>query len=144
VDETLRSLELLFPKDDMRSRAILSRDIKASRLDPCLETSHYYQRYHEHPREATQPGDLGSLSSRFPHWSDRLYLLWLEADNPAPVSKVGWWSESKKSPRFTYWAGLIALTFAVFFGVTATMLSALQVWISYRAWKEQARAPSAF
>ena len=137
MNETLRTLELLFPRHDARARAILSRDITAKRLDPCLQTSHFYQRHHDHPSDAIQPGDLGGLSDRFPHWSERLYFLWLEADNPAPVTKFGWWSESKKSPRFTYWAGTIALGFALFFGIIATILSALQVWISYCAWKGQ-------
>jgi hypothetical protein len=136
ISETLRTFELLFPTHDTRSCAILSRCVATNNLDPSLETSHFYQRHHDHPRDAVQPADLGSLCDKFPHWSDRLYHLWLEADNPAPVSKIGWWSEGKNSPRFTYWATNIALSFAVFFGITATMLSAAQVLISYRAWKE--------
>jgi hypothetical protein len=79
--------------------------------------------------------DVTSLSERFPHWGKRLYFLWLEADNPAPVTMAGRWSDSRKSPRFTYWAGVIALSIAIVFGVFATILSALQVWISYCAWR---------
>lgn len=62
-------------------------------------------------------------------------MLWREAENPAPISKLGWWSESRKSPRFTYWVGVIALSLALFFGIVASVLSAAQVWVSYNAWK---------
>lgn len=133
--ETLRSLELIFPQHDRRSRAILSASIKNLQADPHLESSQFLDRHHDHPQDALQPNDVSSLYRKFPHWGDRLYALWLDANDPAPVSKLGWWSESKKSPRFTYWAGVDALTIAVFFGLLASILSAVQVWITYCAWK---------
>jgi hypothetical protein len=114
---------------------MLARNIKAKNLDKRLETTQYHRGFHNSPRDALQPEDVQALGAKFPHWGDRLYKLWKEADEPAPVSQLGWWSESKKSPRFTYWAGIIALSFAVVFGILATVLSALQVWISYCTWK---------
>jgi hypothetical protein len=81
------------------------------------------------------PDDIRSLIDKFPYWNERLYNLWREADDPTPITRLGWWSESKKSPRFTYWAGVVALSFAIFFVVMATILSGLQVWISYCTWK---------
>ncbi|KAF2665527.1 hypothetical protein BT63DRAFT_67874 [Microthyrium microscopicum] len=135
VGETLRSLEMLFPPHERRSRAILNRGIKTLQADPRLLALQRYQQQHESPGDALQPTDVDSLYQKFPHWGERLYELWLDADDPAPVSKLGWWSESKKSPRSMYWAGVLALTFAVFFGILASVFSALQVWISYCAWK---------
>jgi hypothetical protein len=137
AEETLRTLELLFPKHDKHNRSyqLLNDDIKNLGLDPRLKACRPYQWYHNSPHDAMQQLDISTLSERFPHWAKRLYVLWLEADNPAPVSQAGWWSESKKSPRFNYWAGVIALSFAVLFGIVSTTLGALQVWISYCTWR---------
>jgi hypothetical protein len=114
---------------------ILAKAIKAHEADPQLQRSYLYDNEHESPLEALQPGDVRRLYQKFPYWGDRIYCLWLDADDPAPVSKLGWWSEGKKSPRFVYWAGVIALSIAVFFGVVASVLSAVQVWLTYCAWK---------
>jgi hypothetical protein len=135
ANETLRTFELLFPHNDKQSRAILTKEIKRRKLDPLLETEGVYQPYHDRPEDAVAPDDVDSLIEKFPYWSERLYNLWREADDPAPITRLGWWSESKRNPRFTYWAGVVALSFAVFFGVVATILSAMQVWISYCAWR---------
>jgi len=45
------------------------------------------------------------------------------------------WSDRRKSPRFMYWAGVLALVLAFLFGIFATVLGVLRVWISYCGWK---------
>ena len=52
-------------------------------------------------------------------------MLWKEAEDPIPITAMGKWSESKKSPRFMYWAGVVAVSIATFFGSVATALGAV-------------------
>lgn len=141
--ETLRTFEILFPTEDKGSQDLLDREIRAKNLDPGLAASRLVQQHHEHPRDALQPVNVSLLGEKFPHWGERLYMLWQESENPAPVSRIGKWSESRKSPRFTWWAGVIALSIAVFFGLLATLLSAVQVWISYSSWKNDLKQSKA-
>jgi len=71
----------------------------------------------------------------FPHWGDRLYSILQEVAEPTPMSWHEKWSDRRKSPRYMYWAGALALMLAFLFGNFATVLGALQVWISYCSWK---------
>lgn len=135
LSETLRTLNLLFPQLDQKSRFLLQQDVSSKGLDPRLLVPFQpYHGYHETPRDVLLPETVRDLYERFPHWGDRLYLLWKEAEDPTPITAMGKWSDSNKSPRFMYWAGVIAVSIAIFFGIVATVLGALQVWISYCSW----------
>ena len=96
---------------------------------PCL---------HEYPGDASLLEDMQDLFERFPYWGERLYKVLKEVEDPTPMTWYEKWSDRRKSPRYTYWAGVIALGFALFFGITATILGALQVWISYCSWQGEA------
>ncbi|KAK7946843.1 uncharacterized protein PG986_011164 [Apiospora aurea] len=71
----------------------------------------------------------------------RLYDLWLEAEDPTPITTVGKWSDSKKSGRYVYWAGFVATIIAIVFGIAATALGAVQVWISWCSWVDDPSRP---
>ena len=101
--------------------------------------AHYGE--HEHPQDALDPEDVRGLYQKYPYWGDRLYALWREADDPTPTTQMGRWTEAKRNPRFTYWCTALSLAFAITFGLVATVLSAVQVWISYCDWIDDPTKP---
>ena len=139
--ETLRTFLLLFPAQD---RQWLERKInpasqwfrmgrKDRKLDKrlsapfkCLHQGTLYDRPLTTRRE---------LFARYPHWAVRLHILFIEAEDPAPVSLFGKWAERRKAARHTFWLTFIAFVVAILFGIVATILSALQVWITYCQWQ---------
>lgn len=139
ITETLRTYEILFPLEDKDSQDLLDREIRLRNLDPSLLFAHFYPSHHEHPCDALQPVNGALLTQKFPHWGERLYMLWQESENPAPIGRIGRWSESRKSPRFQWWAAMVALSIAIFFGIVASILSAIQVWITYSSWNHDLR-----
>ncbi|KAH0544928.1 hypothetical protein FGG08_001008 [Glutinoglossum americanum] len=137
ISETLWTLHLLFPEDDEKARALLDKEIQDKGLDQRLSGPfQLYHGFHETPRDVLLPEDVKSLFGRYPHWGERLYRILKEVEDPTPMTWVEKWADSKKSPRFTYWVGFIALCFALFFGIVASVLGAIQVWISYCAWQD--------
>jgi len=136
LHETLATLEIVFPPvGDARSQCILAREVTRRGLDPALlQSLRFHPSDHDSPSDARKPTDFCGLYQRFPFWAARLHDLWAEADDPAPVSYIGRLTERKKSPRFMYWCGVMAVAVAILFGVVATILAALQVWISYCSW----------
>lgn len=140
------TMDLLFPEGDHVSKAILEREVAQRTLDPYFlklsDSSNFlYRRFHENPREAVSPLDVQSLYEKYPYWGERLHILWKEADDPSPITKIGRWAESKKNPRFTYWCFIISISVAVLFGIVATGLAGVQVWIAYCAWIDDPTKP---
>jgi len=138
IRETLATFNLLFPKPgDELSRTILNNEVSKRGLDTFLLRPFPYQDGpHERPQDAVDPEDVRGLFQKYPYWAERLYTLWREADDPTPVTEIGRWSESRRNPRFTYWCAFLSLTLALMFGVAATILGALQVWISFCSWND--------
>ncbi|KAK4209808.1 hypothetical protein QBC37DRAFT_45376 [Rhypophila decipiens] len=139
IRETLATYSLLFPEPgDEVSRTLLEKEVTKHNLDAFFlrpfPSSSSQSAVHEHPLDALDPDDVRSLYRKYPYWAERLYSLWKEAEDPTPVTIVERWSESRKNPRFTYWCTVVSLSIAIAFGAVATMLGALQVWISYCSW----------
>jgi hypothetical protein len=134
---------LLFPEPgDELSQTILQREVSKYSLDEYfLRPFHSHYGDHEHPQDALDPDDVRSLYRKYPYWADRLYTLWKEADDPTPITLIERWSESRKNPRFTYWCTVVSITVAILFGMVATVLSALQVWITYCGWIDDPTKP---
>ena len=141
--ETLTTLEILFPPVvNERSQRLLAKEVAKYKLDPTLlEPVRFRFRspHHENAGHIQKPTDIFGLYEEFPFWGARLQRLWAEAEEPTPTSFFGKLSDRKKSPRFMYWCGLIALTVAVVFGILSTILAALQVWVSYCSWMGDVR-----
>ncbi|KAK6856658.1 hypothetical protein PG990_011503 [Apiospora arundinis] len=95
MKETLATLNVLFPSADKRSRLLLEKEERVRAVP------------------------------KVPLLGERLYDLWIEAEDPTPITTVGKWSDSKKSGRYVYWAGFMALVIAIIFGIAATALAAL-------------------
>ncbi|KAK8109766.1 hypothetical protein PG999_007903 [Apiospora kogelbergensis] len=143
MKETLMTLHVLFPSADKRSRLLLEKEVKQHGLDASLlEPLPPDHSYHETQRDALQPRSVSALYHKFPYWGERLYDLWIEAEDPTPITTVGNWSDSKKSGRYVYWAGFMAIVIAIIFGIAATALAAVQVWISWCAWVADPSRPS--
>lgn len=136
LEETLRSYEIIFPSiGDMRSRDILNREISLYDLDPAFMGSlQLGVSTRSTGDQMLPPNDLGGLYKRFPFWGKRLHDLWKEADEPSPLSYIGRLSDRKKGSRFTYCCAVVAVSIAIMFGVFATVLGCIQVWISYCSW----------
>ena len=119
----------------MRSQRLLAREVTKHNLDPILlQSIRFHSSDHENAGDVQKPTDVYSLYEQFPFWGARLQSLWTEAEEPTPTTFIGKLSDRKKSPRFTYWCGVLTLTVALMFGIVATILAALQVWISYCSW----------
>ena len=137
------TFNLLFPgAGDRQSRTILEREVARHKLDPYfLEPSRPQDEHHNHFRDALDPADVRSLYEKYPYWGDRLYDLWKEADDPTPVTGIERWSEARRNPRFTYWCTVVSVSIAITFGIAATTLGAIEVWISYCAWVDDPTKP---
>lgn len=137
------TISLLFPTaGDPKSRGILQREVAAYGLDPgFLQPSWLQDQPHDRLRDALDPVDIRALYEKYPYWGERLYDIWREADDPTPITAIERWTEAKRNPRFTYWCTVVAVSLAVLFGVTATAMGAVQVWIAYCDWAGEEGRP---
>ncbi|KAI3321760.1 hypothetical protein HD806DRAFT_501872 [Xylariaceae sp. AK1471] len=140
--ETMMTLQLLFPAHDRKTlkgkpirkprwlpswlQFLLNREKLDSRLSSAFVAEGHYQRPLTNRRE---------LYERYPHWALRLHMLLEEVEDPTPLSWAGRWSERRKAARHSFWVTFIAFLIAIVFGITATALGGVQVWISYCQWQ---------
>ncbi|KAJ8133428.1 hypothetical protein O1611_g197 [Lasiodiplodia mahajangana] len=143
LKETLMTLDIIFPViGDNASRSILEREVEKNGLDQYLLDRFYLDsRDHERPSDALDPSDVRSLYLKYPYWADRLYDLWREADDPTPTTRIERWTEARRNPRFAYWCTVVSILIAISFGIFATALGAVQVWISWCAWVDDPTVP---
>jgi len=134
LSETLSTYDLLFPALDGASQAMLR---EAAKQDPSFDGGFsVFSQRHEVPRDARNPETMGDLYRKFPRWGERLDVLWKEVENPTAVTRIERWSERRKGPRWNAWWVVLGLVFAGLFGLVASILGALQVWISYCSWRD--------
>lgn len=86
-------------------------------------------------RYRKKPTNSLELYKQYPHWADRLQAMYLEAEDPSPVSGLGKWAERRRGPRHTYWVTVVAFGLAIFFGITSTVVGAMQLWVAYCQWQ---------
>lgn len=135
LSETLRTIRLLFPENDAESFKYIEQEVAKNGLDPyLLKPLEIFCGLQERPQSLPPPEDIHDLFEQFPHWGERLYKVIREVENPTPMLWYERWSDRRSSPRSMYWAAVIALGFAVFFGLAATVLGVLQVVITYCTW----------
>jgi hypothetical protein len=122
VGETLRTLTLLFPANDRKSRLWL-RSLTSSdeRID----------------KDLLRVGSLRSHERRFEnfsYWHDRLVILKQEFDDSTPRTLSQWWNDRRNSVQwYTFWVAILVFIMTVFFGVVQSVEGALQVYLSLKA-----------
>lgn len=79
--------------------------------------------------------NLKQLVEKYPYWATRLYAILVEVDNPTAISWFGRWSERRKAARHTFSLTYLGIVIAILFGMAATGLAAVSVWISYCDWQ---------
>lgn len=142
LHQTQKTLELLFPPRDW---SWLQREIDPrnswlhgnkpgldSRLSSVVSSV-----------EGVRNQDMGAQSitnskqlfEKYPYWASRLYAILEEVDNPTPLSWFGKWAERRRAARHTFRLTYLGIVIAVLFGMAATGLAAVSVWISYCGWQ---------
>lgn len=123
VDETLRTLALLFPQKDPQTKRWLSSqlDTEGKPLDTAL----------------SKCGSLHTEERRFESfsfWRDRLIILKEAYDESRPKTLSQWWFDRRNGEQwYTFWIAVLVFVVAITFGVIQSVEGALQVYLSYKA-----------
>ncbi|KAK7965894.1 uncharacterized protein PG986_000171 [Apiospora aurea] len=139
--EALDSLQrVLFPLDDADSKRLLRRLIKSpdSAFDPSL-LQFEYSSLLDHSIAAAQRDEEGKSSSNDPevggvhyrYWAARLAELREELENPPPRRWLDRQLQRRSSARYVVMVTLAGVVFAVL----SLIMSAIQTWVAYPAWK---------
>ncbi|KAK0622958.1 hypothetical protein B0T14DRAFT_535954 [Immersiella caudata] len=115
INETLRTLTLLFPQNDRKTRRWLSKQISKHSLDPSI----------------LRCGNAWAQDRRFENfyfWHDRLVILKQNFDDASPRKLSQWWGDRRNSVQwYTFWVAILVF---VATGV-------LQVYLSWRAMQQE-------
>ena len=105
INETIRSMQLIFPPGDNRIGRMLEKAIDEQDLDHKLAGPYQISGPNEEDAGSSLlPIYVHELFDVFPHWGDRLYSILQEVAEPSPMSWHEKWSDRRKSPRYMYWA----------------------------------------
>lgn len=119
IQETLKTLALLFPQHDPQTRTWLISHPDYPRIDKAL----------------LQCGQL-RLDDRqietFYLWHDRLVVLKQALDQSRPATLSQWWYDRRNGVQwYTFWVAVLVLFLTVFFGVVQSVEGALQVYKAF-------------
>ncbi|KAK8002433.1 hypothetical protein PG989_002152 [Apiospora arundinis] len=145
--EILDSLQrILFPLDDAASKKLLRRLIESpdTNFDPSL-LQFEYSSLHRHRDTASSVAALGRRQSnkaysttgrdqggvQYLYLAARLSELREELDNPSPRGWLQRRLQRRSSARYVMMVTLAGVVFAVL----SLVMSAIQTWIAYQAWK---------
>lgn len=121
IEESLRTLSLLFPQNDRKTRRWLAGQIAEHNLDPAL----------------SRCGNLRAQTRRFEQfsfWRDRLVILKQAFDESSPRGLTQWWNDRRNSVQwYTFWVAILVFLMTVFFGLVQSVEGALQVYLSWKA-----------
>ncbi|GAP92683.1 hypothetical protein SAMD00023353_9600310 [Rosellinia necatrix] len=130
VDETLRTLALLFPQSEFSSRTRGSKTkrewLRNLRLvsNPCLID-----------QRVALCGDLRAEDrqiERFTFWRDRLIILKQVYDDATPRTVNQWWHDRRNGERWcTFWVAALVLIITTTLGLIQCIEGALQVYKSF-------------
>jgi hypothetical protein len=119
VEETLRTLSLLFPQYDKTSRKWFRAQQIAFRLN-------------------SKAGECGHLSTEerqienFFFWHDRLGILKQVFDEAEPSTITQWWFDRRcRVQCYTFWVAAIVLALTIFFGLAQCIEGGFQVYKAY-------------
>jgi len=123
VSETLRTLDLLFPRQDAESQRWLksqqSQGEDVIHLDPSLLD-----------RNNMMWNDR--RAANFTYWRDQLLSLKERFDQPRPTSISQYWYDRRNRIQwYTFWIAVTVLCLTIFFGLVQSIEGALQVYKAF-------------
>lgn len=119
IDETLRSIALLFPQTDQATRKWYRREAISHDLDLQAVDSGYLK-----------AEDRSIDSFRF--WRDRIVVLKQVFDESEPSSWSQWWYDRRRGVhRYPLLLAALGLSLTAFFGLIQCIEGAMQVWKAY-------------
>jgi len=116
AEETLRTLSLLFPQNDTKTKGWMSSQ---DEIDP----------------ELCRCGALRAHDRRFDKfavWHDRLVILKQVFDEARPETIPQWWRDRRDRVQwYTFWVAIWVLGLTIFFGLTQSVEGAIQIYATY-------------
>ena len=119
MEETLRTLALLFPQSDK-------------------DTAKWFKKLPHSPHIDRQLVKCGHLRAddrqieNFKFWHDRLVILKEVFDESRPRTLSQWWCDRRNGVQwYTFWVAILVLFLTIFFGIVQSLEGALQVYKAY-------------
>ncbi|KAF3402145.1 hypothetical protein DPV78_004664 [Talaromyces pinophilus] len=113
VDETIRTLALLFPQGDRNVEKWYKRQENPDELD----------------YNVLKCGSVNRHIEGYKYWHDRLVILKEAFDESRPSTISQWWNDRRDGVQ--WYALWIAISLTVFFGLVQSIEGALQVYKAY-------------
>lgn len=121
VEETLRTLALLFPGNELPLRTWYRNFVVPLALDPESVSCGYLK---------TDDRQI----EKFTFWHDRLVVLKQVFDEATPKTFAQWWYDRRNGVQwYTFWVAIAVFMMTLFFGLVQSIEGALQVYLAYRA-----------
>ncbi|KAH7110879.1 hypothetical protein B0J11DRAFT_620036 [Dendryphion nanum] len=120
VEETLRTLSLLFPQNDKETRKWLQGHCEFDRIDQMVRRC--------------DPLALDSRQiEKFRYWHDRIVMLKQAFDESRPSTVSQWWHDRRNGVQwYTFWVAILILCLTIFFGLVQSIEGALQVYKAFQ------------
>lgn len=119
VDETLRTLSLLFPQYDAKSSKWLISQQRKLGLD-------------HHVIEARQLKANERQIENFRFWHERIVALKQVFDDVEPSTISQWWFDTRRRVQwYTFWTAVVVVILTLVFGVVQCVEGGLQVYKAY-------------
>lgn len=119
IEETLRTLALLFPQFDKATTTWFTKIPYSLHID----------------REVVKCGQLKADNRQiknFLYWHDRLAILKQVFDESRPSTLTQWWWDRRNGVQwYTFWVAISVLLLTIFFGMVQSIEGALQVYKAY-------------
>ncbi|KAF2126636.1 hypothetical protein P153DRAFT_388669 [Dothidotthia symphoricarpi CBS 119687] len=116
IEETLRTLALLFPQSDPAVRKWYRSLPTPFTLDPQLMLCGHLK---------TDDRQIET----FVYWHDRIVVLKQVFDEATPRTLSQWWHDRRNGVQwYTFWIAIVVLGFTLFFGLIQSIEGALQVY----------------
>jgi hypothetical protein len=123
--ETLHTIHsILFPSTDPKSSNILNSLIRKRQFDPACAEYDGYVWFTDVPADFT-----------YRYWGDRLNALYEVLDSRPPRNKMEKWLHWFATESNALFVALLALLITIVVGMISIVLAAVQIWISWEAWK---------
>jgi len=123
IDETLQTLELLFPQDDPATKKWFAQVNKTS--------------YPPLDRHLIKVGTLWAEARDFENfhfWHDRLVILKQVYNEARPKTISQWWHDRRHPTEwYTVWTAVLVIVLTCVFGFAQCILGAMQVYLTIQA-----------